>query len=143
MSAPAFASDCSGRLLMLGACPSERGLAGTTPDQLKQSLIGAGQVWAFALSGPLLDGIGGLLSRLLTPRITAYASQEGLLTSVYRVSPVARGTSELDNGLDPANFPRTDELDGAAHFGNKARVVDFATSHSGSHGVGFRVDVAT
>ena len=51
---------------MMGACPSERGLAGTTPDQVKQSLIGAGLVWADALGGPLFEGVGGLLGRLFT-----------------------------------------------------------------------------
>jgi|tagenome__1003787_1003787.scaffolds.fasta_scaffold20880132_2 5-methylcytosine-specific restriction endonuclease McrA len=60
---------------MLGACPSERGLAGTTPDQVKQSLIGAGLVWAGALAGPLLDGAGDLLSRWLASRIAATAAE--------------------------------------------------------------------
>jgi len=62
-------------------------------------------------------------------------------TSLFRVSPEERGTSELDNGLHPANFPRTDELDGAAHFGNEARVNDFAATHPESHWVGFRTEV--
>jgi hypothetical protein len=67
--------------------------------------------------------------------------ETGDLTSLFRVSPAERGTSELDNGLHPANFPRTDELDGAAHFGNEARVNDFAATHPESHGVGFRIEV--
>jgi hypothetical protein len=57
------------------------------------------------------------------------------------MSPAERGTSELDNGLDPSNFPRTEELDGAAHFGNQARVEDFAETHSNTHGVGMRIEV--
>ncbi|MBO0802513.1 MAG: RHS repeat-associated core domain-containing protein, partial [Nocardiopsaceae bacterium] len=67
------------------------------------------------------------------------------VTPIYRVSPAERGTSELDHGLDPANFPRTSDgdLDGAARFGNEARVKDFAARHSATHGVGFRVDVPT
>ena len=62
-------------------------------------------------------------------------------TDMYRVSPVARGSDEVDGGLDPANFPRNDELDGAAHFGNLARVEDFLISHGETHGVGMRVRV--
>jgi hypothetical protein len=69
------------------------------------------------------------------------AGGESGITPLYRVSPAERGTSELENGLDPANFPRTDELDGAARFGNETRVQDFAASHADTHGVGFRVDV--
>jgi len=49
----------------------------------------------------------------------------------------------LVHGLDQKNFPRNDESDGAAHFGNEARVNDFANSHRGSHGQGFRVEVPT
>ena len=64
-------------------------------------------------------------------------------TDLYRVSPMARGASELENGLDPRNFPRNDELDGSAYFGNKTRVDDFARNNSETHGVGFRVEVPT
>jgi hypothetical protein len=62
-------------------------------------------------------------------------------TDLHRVSPVERGSSELDNGLNPEHFPLTDELDGSAHFGNEARVNDFAANHGGTHGQGFRVTV--
>jgi hypothetical protein len=70
---------------MMGACPSERGLAGTTPDQVKQSLIGAGWVWASALGGPLLDGAGGLLSRLLAPKFDD-------IPALFKPGPWARGS---------------------------------------------------
>ncbi len=79
----------------------------------------------------------------LAPEAVSAADGGGGATSLYRVSPVARGTSKLDSGLNPANFPRTAELDGAARFGNEARVQDFAASHSATHDVGFRVDVPT
>jgi hypothetical protein len=64
-------------------------------------------------------------------------------TSLYRVSPNARGEDELKDGLDPANFPKggPENDDGMAHFGNKARGEDFARSHAGSHRVGMRVVV--
>ncbi|MBT8228598.1 MAG: hypothetical protein HKP61_17640 [Dactylosporangium sp.] len=62
-------------------------------------------------------------------------------TDLHRVSPVERGSSELDNGLNPEHFPLTDELDGSAYFGNEARVNDFAANHGGTHGQGFRVTV--
>ncbi len=65
----------------------------------------------------------------------------GGITPMFRVSPVERGTSELDSGLNPANFPRSEELDGAAHFGNPARVQDFVATHADTHGVGMRIDV--
>jgi hypothetical protein len=64
---------------------------------------------------------------------------------LYRVSPIDRGTSELDHGLDPDHFPSVaangEELTGAAHFGNDSRVNDFASSHTGTHGQGFKVIV--
>ncbi|MET7961534.1 polymorphic toxin-type HINT domain-containing protein [Micromonospora zamorensis] len=66
-------------------------------------------------------------------------------TDLYRLSPKARGTSELDSGLDPQNFPLDwDEgLDGSAYFGNKKRVEDWAAHHSDTHGQGFKVAVPT
>jgi hypothetical protein len=70
------------------------------------------------------------------------AEEEGI-TSLYRVSPTARGSSELDNGLHSANFPRNDDLDGSAYFGNETRTREFAATHAESHDVGFRVDVPT
>jgi RHS repeat-associated protein len=61
---PAFAPGCSGRLLQLGACPSESGAAGTTPQQVKQAMIGAGIVLGGAILGPLIgaaaEGLAGL-----------------------------------------------------------------------------------
>jgi hypothetical protein len=45
----------------LGDCPGERGAAGTTPQQVKQSLIGAVTVIAGAAAGPVLDGLLGFL----------------------------------------------------------------------------------
>jgi hypothetical protein len=70
------------------------------------------------------------------------AETAGGETSIFRVSPKGSGTSELDNGFNPENFPRTDELDGAAHFGNEARATDFAESHASTHGPsGLRIDV--
>ena len=66
-------------------------------------------------------------------------------TDVYRVSPTDRGTTELDHGLNPGNFPSVgpdgEELTGAAHFGNEPRVNDFASSHTGTHGQGLKVTV--
>jgi hypothetical protein len=84
------------------------------------------------------EEVGGLAE------LTVAAAAGDGTTSIYRVSPAERGTSELDNGFDPANFPRADEpevLDGAAHFGNEARAEDFARSHPDSHGEGMRIEV--
>jgi RHS repeat-associated protein len=50
--------DCNGVTFRLGACPSERGAAGTTPAEVKQSLIGAGLVVLSAV--PISDLVGGL-----------------------------------------------------------------------------------
>jgi hypothetical protein len=44
--------------IRLGACPTEAGLAGTTPGQVKQSLIGAGTVLVGGFLGPLADVLG-------------------------------------------------------------------------------------
>jgi hypothetical protein len=66
-------------------------------------------------------------------------------TTLYRVSPADRGSSELDNGLNPDHFPSVgkdgEELTGSAHFGNEERVNDFASSHAVTHGQGFSVEV--
>ena len=48
-------SKCVGPMMKYGACDSERGAAGTTPAQVKQSLIGAG----FVLLS-LIPGVGEL-----------------------------------------------------------------------------------
>jgi hypothetical protein len=50
--------DCNGFTFKFGACPSERGAAGTTPAEVKQSLIGAGLVWTSAI--PICDMVSGL-----------------------------------------------------------------------------------
>ncbi|KAA2253340.1 RHS repeat-associated core domain-containing protein [Solihabitans fulvus] len=70
---------------------------------------------------------------------------EGSNTSLYRTSPTDRGDSELRNGVDPTNFPRSADGsdDGAAHFGNKRLATEWAQSHPDTHDVGFRVDVPT
>jgi hypothetical protein len=67
-------------------------------------------------------------------------------TDIYRVSSPKAGTSELDRGLEPSNFPRTDdgEYDGAAHFGNEARVNDWVENGgSEAAGQGYKVTVPT
>ena len=50
---PAYAPDCSGPLLHLGACPSEAHAAGTTPAEVKQAAFGALQVLASVI--PVFD----------------------------------------------------------------------------------------
>ena len=69
----------------------------------------------------------------------------GETTSIYRTSPIGRGSSELDNGLDPNHFPRTSDgsFDGAAHFGNEKTATEWARVSADTHGVGFKVDVPT
>lgn len=54
------ALECTGRVFWPGACPSERGAAGTTPQQVKQSFLGALAALTSAIPvGDLLDAIGG------------------------------------------------------------------------------------
>jgi RHS repeat-associated protein len=54
---------CEGRMIQLGACAGEAGLAGDTPAQVKQSMEGAGIILGGALLDPLADiGLAGLLS---------------------------------------------------------------------------------
>jgi hypothetical protein len=64
-------------------------------------------------------------------------------TPLYRVPPRANAADEFENGLNPSNFPRNEELDGAAHFGNQPRVSDFAETHADTHGPGYCVNVPT
>jgi RHS repeat-associated protein len=47
--------DCSGMLFKYGACPSERGAAGTTPEEVKQAALGALAIIGSALMCPLFD----------------------------------------------------------------------------------------
>jgi len=62
---------------------------------------------------------------------------------VTRRGPDRPPGRELDHGLNPDHFPSVgpdgEELTGAAHFGNEARVNDFAAGHAGTHGQGFKV----
>jgi RHS repeat-associated protein len=50
--------DCSGMLAKFGACPSQSGAAGTCPEQIENSLIGAVYVVGGTLLDPLLDIFG-------------------------------------------------------------------------------------
>jgi RHS repeat-associated protein len=54
----AYAPGCNPFIFKLGACPSESGLAGTTPQQVKQSLIGA--AWILSSVIPVGDILGAL-----------------------------------------------------------------------------------
>ncbi|MEV8635112.1 polymorphic toxin-type HINT domain-containing protein [Streptosporangium sp. NPDC051023] len=67
----------------------------------------------------------------------------GDTTPLYRTSPIEHGDSELNDGLNHANFPRTDDgsYDGAAHFGNEKTASEWAKGSVDTHGTGFRVDV--
>ena len=68
-------------------------------------------------------------------------------TDLYRVSKIEKGDAEFVHGLNPENFPSVgpdgEIFDGAAHFGNEARVNDFASTHTGTHGFGYKVTVPT
>jgi hypothetical protein len=59
-------------------------------------------------------------------------------TTLYRVQPLSKASSELNDGLDPADF---DEGDQSAHFGNEERTEDFYNNHSDTHGNGYQVEV--
>ena len=52
--------DCNGLTFKYGACPSERGAAGTTPQQVKASAIGAAIILGGAILDPLLDAALGI-----------------------------------------------------------------------------------
>jgi RHS repeat-associated protein len=58
--AVSLGAGCSGTLLKLGACASERGAAGTTAQQVKQSAIGATLILLGAIPiGDILDAFAG------------------------------------------------------------------------------------
>jgi RHS repeat-associated protein len=64
---PADAPGCNGRMINTGACPAESGAAGTTPAEVKQSLVGAGQLLLSLVPGgdafagaDIADEIGGI-----------------------------------------------------------------------------------
>jgi RHS repeat-associated protein len=52
--------DCNGLTFKYGACPSERGAAGTTPQQVKASAIGAAIIIGGGILDPLLDAALGI-----------------------------------------------------------------------------------
>ncbi|MFJ6571052.1 RHS repeat-associated core domain-containing protein [Streptomyces sp. NPDC091292] len=66
-------------------------------------------------------------------------------TTIYRTSPIGRGSSELDGGLNPEHFPRSDDgsFDGAAHFGNEKTASEWARGSVDTHGVGLKIEVPT
>ncbi|MCM3922257.1 HINT domain-containing protein [Frankia sp. AiPs1] len=66
-------------------------------------------------------------------------------TTIHRTSPLERGSSELDEGLNFDHFPRSDDgsYDGAAHFGNEKTATEWAQGSLDTHGVGFQVEVPT
>jgi RHS repeat-associated protein len=67
--------DCNGFTFKLGACPSERGAAGTTAQQVKQSFFGAALVLTSAIP------VGDLLDAALGTRAAAQAA--GSATRVF------------------------------------------------------------
>jgi hypothetical protein len=56
-----FRGDCNAAGFKYGACPSESGAAGTTPQEVKQSALGALGVVGGAIAGPLLDPLFDVL----------------------------------------------------------------------------------
>jgi hypothetical protein len=64
--------DCNPTVFRLGACPSERGAAGTTPAQVKQSAIGALMILTSAI--PIGDILGTLFGGA---RVAEGAAQSG------------------------------------------------------------------
>jgi len=53
-------------------------------------------------------------------------------TTICRTSPNERGSSELDEGLNPERFPRSDDgsFDGAAHFGDEKTATEWARGYT-------------
>jgi RHS repeat-associated protein len=112
-----YLADCNGIVARLGGCPSERGAAGTTPQEVKQSALGAlGILLGVLPIGDLLDGaeIGGWLSQLLEPNTIVHAAvdDEGLLARLPAYSEGGKTSGILVN--DGAQTPLTSGYDGAA-----------------------------
>jgi RHS repeat-associated protein len=79
---------CTGRLMQLGACPSESGAAGTTPAQVRQSFEGAGMVLASVIP------VGDLFDALLGGEAAADAGEGSELAQAAKsCSPVLGGAS--------------------------------------------------
>ncbi|WP_455712983.1 RHS repeat-associated core domain-containing protein [Streptomyces phaeochromogenes] len=73
---------------------------------------------------------------------TASVLAHNCTTPIYRVAR-HENQDELTLGLNPGRFPRDAENDGAAHFGNLQRVVDWLRQHGDTHGPGYRIEVPT
>jgi RHS repeat-associated protein len=113
-AASVWGPDCNPFTFKLGACPSERGAAGTTPQQVKQSFIGA--LWvltsvipvgdlldaalgarAAAGSGSWLNRLGSWLGRRLAPKTTAYAHAAEPSDAAYQGALHVQGEFESGN----------------------------------------------
>jgi hypothetical protein len=85
-------------LIKFGACPSEAGLAGNTPQQVKESLDGALIVLTFAFTGPLVEAFGGLGA--LAEAGTAADAGGDAANTVFRAD--GRGPEEIfTKGFEP------------------------------------------
>jgi RHS repeat-associated protein len=96
--AVSLGAGCSGTLLKLGACASERGAAGTTAQQVKQSAIGATLILLGAIPiADILDALAGGAEAnegiyIVSSAGKDYVGQSGNI-SVRLVQHVASGKS--------------------------------------------------
>ena len=87
--------DCNGIVYRIGGCLSQSGAAGVTPQQVKQSAIGAGTILTSAVPvGDLLEGLG------IVTRAAAETPQVATATE-------AGGSAAEDGGIDASQLGRT------------------------------------
>jgi RHS repeat-associated protein len=139
-------AGCTGIVFRLGACPSERAAAGSTPQEVQQSFYGALGVLLSAVPlGDLLDAITGVFGKAAEADATTAALQEHLAGAVARFN--AEGLTEaqkaalVDNpGLKAAfQGQRIDtffkeSLNNAIESGSDPRLANLYVTRSGEFG---------
>jgi hypothetical protein len=98
--------DCSGRLFQLGACPSERAAAGSTPQQVKQSFLGALIILSGAIASPLVVPLVGAIGDAFSGAAegAGAAAEDSMGLTIDDAQFGAKiGKHAQDFGLDPSD----------------------------------------
>jgi RHS repeat-associated protein len=124
---------CNQFLSRYGACPSERGAAGTTPQQVKQSFIGAGWILAGALPiDEIIGAVGFGAAKLIGPLAPKLGDLGDTITGLWRstapeaLTPLEQGAAKVPSawgdGIANSKGVGTRWFDPAAPKANGIRI---------------------
>jgi RHS repeat-associated protein len=111
-------ANCDGPMMFkLGACPSERGAAGTTPGQVKASFIGAAIVIAVSIAGPIIGAGAGLFGA---------AEDAGGTTQLFR----AVGSAEARDIAGSGVYRNPEGLEGKYFYPTRAQAENLGAKYA-------------